>query len=1084
MGSFISGPIISFSVDSEALVASAKSAIDQVTRQIQQQTAQNGKNIAQAISDPLQQQAAKLRALYSTGNIGLKDLQVEQKKFVAQLDVEITRLVRKNDLTKQELTTLKQVTLERERQANALQRGIGVGVTSGTQSALSLASGNIGVLLSRGLGQLGARLAGVAGGSGGGEFSAAASGIAALTANGGVAIGVIGGLATVLVGAGIAAASLAKSGGDLAEKFSNVSQRTGISIKDLQVLDAVAKVTQLDLGDIVIGFRKFSQAITGGAGGEAGGFEGAGKKSTEILKILGVTSKDSFTAIEQVATAFEKLPDGPLKAAAAVELFGRSGLQLIPILNQGKDGVEKFRVLIEKYGPAINKDAVQAQNDWEVATLKLSLEVDRLKLSLIPVLGFMTDMANKIADIKNAGKDPRAFQGLLEVLTHIVTLPLGGGTANLRLLAQIFKDDAPKVETAADAWKKLGFGFDDAILKAKATGAQLKALEDQLNGSAEARKKAAEEAKKEAQAVLDERFKSAAASLQSISQGAQVGGLSGADKALEEERLKLEKIAEIILEFPNLAGQAATAAEQVVAATRGELEKLADESLKKINDEQDKAFSEEVKRQEELAKTIKEIDDKLAIDRAEASGNATSKIIAENNKLRTDTLAKAKEEGATTQQLADLSVKIEADKQQQIAKLRTEQVKKTQDEIKAEAGRLFDALISGTKNFTQALKQTLLAVILTPVKLVFEAVVAAIFAPLVQRVKDALVNLGKSLQGKGGILGKIGDILVPKDSETKINTQATGDNTTATGANTDALNALTQALQTGGVGTGAGAGNSLFSALGFTPPGGIGLPSGSGGTGGIQGTAGGPLGALFRGVTAGAATVLLGLGNVLGGKNTGVKVGGGITAAGGTLKGLGSAFNNKTLGVIGDAISGGGLVVSGVSQGGALGIGEATLGGTQAGAAIGGLVGGPVGAGIGAAIGAAAGFVAGVFGSIFGHHGPSQKDIASAIKKQTIANPDQFLGISFERSAQGRFADTLNSGFLESPGGTFSSFALGGRPRSASIVNNFTVNAVDAKSVKQLFEDHGDALGQVVASQTGSVRSGIGQAVRQAVHPA
>lgn len=1076
MSSFISGPIVQFSFDRESLVAGAKLALDEVSREIRKQTAQNGKIITQAIADPLQQQAAKLRALYSTGTIGIKDLQVEQKKFLAQLDTEIARLIKKNDLTKQELTALKQVTLERERQANALQRGIGVGVTSGTQSALGLASGNIGVLLSKGLGQLGARLAGIAGGSGAGEFSAAATGIAAITANGGVAIGVLGGVATALVGAAVAAAALAKSGGDLAEKFSNVSQRTGISIRDLQVLDAVAKVAQLDLNDIVIGFRKFSQAITGGAGGEAGGFEGAGKKSTEILKILGVTSKDSFTAIEQVATAFEKLPDGPLKAATAVELFGRSGLQLIPILNSGKDGVEKFRVLIEKYGPTIDKKAVQAQNDWELATLKLSLEVDRLKLSLIPVLGFMTDMANKIADIKNVGKDPKAFAGLLEILTHIVTLPLGG-TANIRFVAQFFKEDSPKVETAAVAWKRLGLGIDDAISAVAQAGPILKALEDQANGSAEARKKAAEEAKKEAQAVLDERFKSAAASLQSISQGAQVGGLSGADKALEEERLKLEKIAEIILEFPNLAGQAATAAEQVVAATRGELEKLADESLKKINDEQDRAFAEEVKKQQDLAKLIKETDDQLAIDRAASTLNGVAKILAEEKKRVDETIAKAKELGATEQDLQNLRVTLNQDAQAKIAQLRAEQVKKTRDEVKAEAGRLFDALISGTKNFTQALKQTLLAVILTPVKLVFEAVVAAIFAPLVQRVKDALVALGKSLQGKGGILGKIGDILVPKDSETKLNTQVTGDNTTATSANTDALNGLTQALQTTGAGgSGAGAGNSLFSALGFTPPGGFPGGTGSGNTGGIQGTAGGPLGALFRGVTAGAAEVLLGLGNALGGKNLGVKVGGGITATGGAISGIGSALNNKTLGKVGGVIGGGGLVISGFADGGIKGAGEAALGGGQ----IGAVLGGPVGA----AIGAAAGFAFGLLGGLFGHHGPSQKDIANAIKKQTIANPDQFLGVSFERSAQGKFGDTLNSGFLESPGGIFSSFGINGKSRPPSTVVNFNIHAIDSKNVAQFLNEHGPAIAQQVAEQAGSVRSGIGKAVRQAVHPA
>lgn len=1075
MSSIISGPIIQFQIDQNSLVNDAKVAIEKLQNEIKRLNDEINKSNKKLLADTSTAatnafaiQAAKLRAVYSTGAIGIKDLQVEQKKFIVSLDAEIQRLVRKNDLSKQELTILKQVTLERERQQNALTRGVGVGVTAGTQSALGLVTGS----LSKGLGQLGARLAGVAGGSGGSEFSAAASGIAAITANGGVAIGVLGGVATALVGAGIAATSLATAGGNLAEKFSNISQRTGISIKDLQVLDAVAKVTQLDLNDIVIGFRKFAQALTGGAGGEAGGFEGAGKKSSEVLKLLGVTSKDSFTAIEQVATAFEKLPDGPLKAATAVELFGRSGLQLIPILNQGKDGVEKFRVIVEKYGPTINKDAIQAQNDWETATLKLQLQFDRLKLSLIPVLGFMTDIVNKVADIKNATHDPKALEGLGKLFLDITSLPLAGGTANLRLLASFFTDDVPKVESAADGWKKLGFAFDDTLLKAKGTGKELKALGDLLNGATEARKKAAEEAAKQAHALEAEALKTATSAIDSVLKTAQGQGLSQTDSIIHKQVEEIQKIADAIQFLPQLAEQASAAIDAVFAATVRELTKLEEESIQKAIEATNRTLEEEDKKHTELNKLIRDAEAQLAIDRAAASLNGIAEIRAKEKKRVDETIARAKELGATEADLQKLRVTLNQDAQAKIAQLRAEQVKKTRDEIKAEAGRLFDALISGTKNFTQALKQALLAAALTPVKLIFEAVVTAIFTPIVQRVKDAITAIGKSLQGKGGILGKIGDILVPKDSETKTNTVSTNTNTTATDANTAALTALTQAMSVGTPGSGSGAGNQLFSALGFVPPGGLGAPSG--GTGGVQGTGGGLLGGLFRAFQAAAPAIGIGLGNALGGKNLGVKVGGGITAAGGAVSGIGAALDNKTLGKVGGVISGGGLVVSGISQGGLGGAAEAALGGAQ----IGGTFAGPGGA----LIGAAAGFVAGLIGGLFGHHGPTQADIEKAVKRQTIVNPDQFKGIAFGRSAQGTFADTLNSGFLESPAGNFSSFQLRNQPRAPIV--NLTVNAIDAKSVQQLFEDHGPAIGQVVVSQVGSVRSGLGQAVRQAVHPA
>src|SRR5882724_10104091 len=139
MGGFLQGPVVQFQFDI--------SSIDEQLKKIFDATAQQSKKMAadlrSAAAGPLEQQAARLRALYSTGAIGLQQLQVEQKKFVALLDTEIQGLLKRGNLTKQELSTLKQITLERERQSNAIKRGVGVGVTSGTQSALGLVTGNV-----------------------------------------------------------------------------------------------------------------------------------------------------------------------------------------------------------------------------------------------------------------------------------------------------------------------------------------------------------------------------------------------------------------------------------------------------------------------------------------------------------------------------------------------------------------------------------------------------------------------------------------------------------------------------------------------------------------------------------------------------------------------------------------------------------------------------------------------------------------------------------------------------------------------------------------------------------------------------
>ena len=143
MGGFIAGPVIKFSLDESGLVASVQEALQKISAQTLAANKQMSQSISTSIVNPLIVQAAQLRALYSTGSIALKDLQVQQKNLLGLLDSEISKLATRNDLSNKELATLKALTLERERQQNALNRGTGVGVTAGTQSALGLVSGPI-----------------------------------------------------------------------------------------------------------------------------------------------------------------------------------------------------------------------------------------------------------------------------------------------------------------------------------------------------------------------------------------------------------------------------------------------------------------------------------------------------------------------------------------------------------------------------------------------------------------------------------------------------------------------------------------------------------------------------------------------------------------------------------------------------------------------------------------------------------------------------------------------------------------------------------------------------------------------------
>ena len=75
----------------------------------------------------------------------------------------------------------------------------------------------------------------------------------------------------------------------------------------------------------------------------------AGRPLQQVFVDLGITTHDAAGNIRPMndlmldaANSFAAMPDGAEKAGLAVKLFGRSGTDLIPILNEGKDGIQKL----------------------------------------------------------------------------------------------------------------------------------------------------------------------------------------------------------------------------------------------------------------------------------------------------------------------------------------------------------------------------------------------------------------------------------------------------------------------------------------------------------------------------------------------------------------------------------------------------------------------------------------------------------------------------------------------------------------------------------------------------------------------
>ena len=144
------------------------------------------------------------------------------------------------------------------------------------------------------------------------------------------------------------------------------------------------------------------------------------------------TDMDLRQAIDQVAS----IEDADKRAAAATELFGKkAGQEMLPLLNQGKEGIAALYGEAEEYGMVMSDDAVKASAAFKDQLTKLQGTMTGLKNEMVGKLlpgltslsGGLTEIANGNADegIRMISDGVKDLLGQVETLAPTV-LQLGG----------------------------------------------------------------------------------------------------------------------------------------------------------------------------------------------------------------------------------------------------------------------------------------------------------------------------------------------------------------------------------------------------------------------------------------------------------------------------------------------------------------------------------------------------------------------------------------------------------------------------------------------------------------------------------
>lgn len=163
---------------------------------------------------------------------------------------------------------------------------------------------------------------------------------------------------------------------DLADSLGKMSQKIGMSVDDLYSLQAAGRLSDVALQEIGKSVLKLNKNL-----GEIS--MGGGKDAENALKNLGISSKeasghikDSNAILLEVADRFKDMPNGVAKSTIAMQLFGKSGADMIPLLNGGSESIKEFNGHMDK----TTTDAAERFND---SFTRVGLSIDGAKVKLL-----------------------------------------------------------------------------------------------------------------------------------------------------------------------------------------------------------------------------------------------------------------------------------------------------------------------------------------------------------------------------------------------------------------------------------------------------------------------------------------------------------------------------------------------------------------------------------------------------------------------------------------------------------------------------------------------------------------------------
>lgn len=203
------------------------------------------------------------------------------------------------------------------------------------------------------------------------------------------------------------------------DKIDKQSQVLGMSRKAYQEWDYILGQNGASIESMSTSMKTLNNLILSGAEGSKESADALAQLGIHLDEIDNLSQEGQF---ETVVRAFQNMPQGANKSALAVKIFGKQGMQLLPLLNQSATSIDELRAKAEELGLIMSDDAVDASVAYGDSLDDLKRTFNGFKYAIgskiLPVLTTGIQKVTNYAGKLRKAYDERGIAGVWDTLVE------------------------------------------------------------------------------------------------------------------------------------------------------------------------------------------------------------------------------------------------------------------------------------------------------------------------------------------------------------------------------------------------------------------------------------------------------------------------------------------------------------------------------------------------------------------------------------------------------------------------------------------------------------------------------------------